>query len=456
MKLKEIEEIVLGAILLEGNNALEDVKKDLKAKCFTNEKNAIVYQIYIDLDNESKVIDLVTVYQRLFERKQADFIGGAFYLSSLTNRVVSSANIQAHARYLIQEYLKRTLSNKLLNYFNSLAEPNSDVLDVKEKLIKDVTESFSEVTTGNTIETIESLGDEYLNNLNDLMNGKGEQTITTGFKEMDKYGGYGNSDLVIIGARPGMGKTAYIITTIRKLCFQKNISVGMFSLEMSSNQILNRIISAENQVNSEALRKGTINRLEFNNINSTLLRLKDKPFYIDPTSAIDIDVLCAKAKQMKRNHSIKILFIDYLGLIKTTEYRNDKTNQTGYISNRLKSLAKEMNIPVIALSQLSRDIEKRPINQRMPMLSDLRNSGDLEQDADSIYFLFRPAYYGELEWEIDGRMIDVTNKCFVSNAKNRHVNTGTEILGFIGQYTEFYSLEDEKNSLSSLENNINF
>ncbi len=452
----EIEEIVLGAIILEGNSALDVVKNDLNYKCFTHEPNKLIFASLIDLDKENKSIDLITIVQKLREKKQLDLVGGAFYVSSLTQRVASSANIYSHARYLIENYLKSAISSKLMNAFHSMAEPNADPLDVQAKLITDLQDLVNEVSTPNTFETIESLGDKYLTDLSDLMDGKGEVAISTGFTEMDRYGMYGKSDFILIAGRPGMGKTAYIISSIRNICFRNGIKTGMFSLEMSSMQILNRIISSENQINSEALRKGTINRLEFSNVNGTLLRLKDKPFWIDSTSSIDIDVLCARAKQMKRNFGIQILFIDYIGLINTGKYGNDKTNQTGYISNRLKGLAKDLNIPIICLSQLSRDIEKRPINERMPRSSDLRNSGDLEQDADSIYFLFRPMYYGVNEWEINGQMIDVTNKCFVINAKNRHVGIGTELLGFVGQYTEFYSLVDEQKKMQSLEPSKDF
>lgn len=774
---ENLEKAVLGSIILEPY-AIREVIDDLKPKCFKKRENKLIYEVLCDMHNKSLPIDLLTISTELHNRGLLATVGGAYYVSKLTNDIVSSVHIKIHARGLIQEYLKAEAVTICHSVIQEVTQPHCDVLDVFETVKKKFDLTLSEVSNNKEFKTISSIGDEYVERLTKIVETGKSPCLPTFSYQLSKYGFYHNSDLTYIGARPGMGKclgkgtkvlmfdgslkkvedvlkgdllmgddsqprkvlsiargqekmywihqnkamsyrvneshilslkrsrnennkkkgdvlnievkeyltkstkfksnykgyktdiefkeqnvtlepyylglwlgdgdsrnqrisnsdkeiinylkeysvrlgaeliehksenrvsnfvitnkknppkkfrvqselralgvlknkhipnhylinskknrlqllaglldtdghydydsncfeivqvrenlakqikficdslgfrtslktkkasikstgfecdayrvrifgnlneiptkverkkarvwaskidwkvtgikveydkiddyygfeidgnrlflledftvthnTAFLISEVRHQSFINNIPVGVFSLEMSAEQLLNRIVSAECQINGMKISNGDLDKDDVYNINQKLIQLAKHNLFIDDTARLDIDILCSRAKRMYYDYGIKHLFIDYIGLVSTREYRNDKTNSTGYISNRLKALAKELNIPVTVLSQLSREIEKRPIEQRMPTLSDLRNSGDIEQDADLIMFLFRPEYYGVTQINIDGNeLIDVAGKGFVGVAKNRHGKCGTELIDYVAPFTEF-------------------
>src|SRR5574343_821575 len=774
---ENLEKAVLGSIILEPY-AIREVIDDLKPKCFKKRENKLIYEVLCDMHTKSLPIDLLTISTELHNRGLLNTIGGAYYVSTLTNGIVSSVHIKTHARGLIQEYLKAEAINICQKVIQDVTQPHCDVLDVFETVKKKFDLTLSEVSNNKEFKTILSIGDEYVERLTKIVETGKSPCLPTFSHQLSKYGFYHNSDLTYIGARPGMGKclgkgtkvlmydgslknvedvkqgellmgddstprkvlsiargqekmywikqnkgidyrvneshilslkrsrnegcykkgevlnvsvkdylsksnkfksnykgykvaiefeskelslepyylglwlsdgdsksqiisnpdkeivsylreystrlgceltehhsenrvsnyaivnknktlkklnvqselralnvlknkhipkhylinskknrlqllaglldtdgyycsksncfeivqvrenlakqikficdslgfrtslktkkasikstgfkcdayrvrifgnlneiptkverkkarvwaskidwkvtgikveydkiddyygfeidgnrlflledftvthnTAFLISEVRHQSFINNIPVGVFSLEMSAEQLLNRIVSAECQINGMKISNGDLDKDDVYKINQKLIQLAKHNLFIDDTARLDIDILCSRAKRMYYDYGIKHLFIDYIGLVSTREYRNDKTNSTGYISNRLKALAKELNIPVTVLSQLSREIEKRPIEQRMPTLSDLRNSGDIEQDADLIMFLFRPEYYGVTQINIDGNeLIDVAGKGFVGVAKNRHGKCGTELIEYVAQFTEY-------------------
>ena len=238
-----------------------------------------------------------------------------------------------------------------------------------------------------------------------------------------------------------MGKTAFIIKALRNCVIELGKPAGIFSLEMNSYQLLRRIASAECKINGEDLRTGNVTDQQINDIHKRINELKNAPLYIDDKTT-DIEMLISKAKKMKRDHKIEELVIDYLGFITAKGFNNNKNGEITHISRKLKGLAKDLDIPVICLAQLSRGIEERKLEDRFPKLSDLRDSGSIEQDADQVIFLFRPDYYGVDKFFLNGREIYTKGRCFISYAKNRHGVVETKLVGFRGEFTEFYNLHE--------------
>ena len=464
----EFEQVVLGAMLLE-KDALIEVVDFLKPFYFYKEQHALVFSSILRLYKKNEPIDILTVTQDLKRAGDLDTVGGAFYVSSLTNRIGSSANIAKHALLIVEKYMQREIIRFSTENIKLAYEDSTDVFELQESILKGFTDLI-DVGQSKSFDTIETLGDEFISDLIDKKNGTRKPSISNGIKEIDTYGGNNKSDLIVVAGRPGMGKTAYVVKVLRSCAIDNKIPCGIFSLEMTSQQLLLRIASAECGVDSEDLRKGQVTDSEVKLINNRLIEIKKTPLYIDDTGTINIDTLCIKAKKMKRLYGIQQLVIDYLGYIKTKEKFNNKTDSIGSITNRLKALAKELDIPIILLCQLNREADKRPINSRMPILSDLRDSGEIEQDADQVVFLFRPQYYndcpndgrGNYFLESENGRTDVTNKAYVSFAKNRHGKLGTEIIGFKKEFTEFYSLTEQKEAFynayneSKLEQNNDF
>lgn len=458
----ELEEAVLGSILLE-SDCINQIIHILKPNHFYNPKHQLIYKAISYLLKNNIPIDLLTVVQELKRNNELDKVGGAMYVSSLTNRIASTANVETHTMIVLEKYLHRKIISLTSTTLELAYSETTNIFELQEKVLKDFT-NLIDTNENKAFDTIETLGDDFVKDLLDKKNGVKKPSISNGIKEIDAYGGNNKSDLIIVAGRPGMGKTAYMVKVLRACAIDKNIPCGVFSLEMTSQQLLLRIASAECLIDSEDLRRGNVTDNDVNKINNRLIEIKKTPLYIDDTGAINIDTLCIKAKKMKRLYNIEQLVIDYLGYIKTTEKFSNKTDSIGSITNRLKALAKELDIPVILLCQLNREVDKRPINNRMPILSDLRDSGEIEQDADQVIFLFRPQYYhdcpndghGKYFLNTDNGTIDVTDRAIISYAKNRHGKLGSETIGFKKEYTEFFSLKESLAELAPLETNNDF
>lgn len=440
----EIERSILGAIILEGW-AYEVVCNNLKPEIFENTKHQHVYKAIEEVSKKNISIDILTVCQELKNMGKLESIGGGFYVSELTNNVASPANIKEHVAIITQDYLKRALLHHCNVTISKLSERNIDIFEVFEETTNKIKCILDDVTTYNkAFDTFDSMAYDFVQELNDKKSGIIPPSKSTGLKEIDKYGGLNNSDLIYIGARPGMGKTAFMLKMARHCVLIENKPVGFITLEMTSKQLLTRIIASETEINSENIRAGNLTDLEINNIHYKLKNLSENNniLYIDD-SVRDFHMIKNKIRQMVKKLKCEEIFVDYLGLIDCDTYQN-KQDKLEFMSKEFKMLAKELNVPLIIGSQLSRKIEDRPINDRFPRMSDLRDTGALEQDADQIIFLFRPDYYEVDSITIDGNEINTRGKCFVGYGKNRHGAAETKLVGFKSTTTDFFDLNREE------------
>jgi replicative DNA helicase len=397
---KELEEAVLGAIMLE-KSAFDTVVEILKPECFYVEANQRIYRSMQGLQQKNLPIDLLTVVEELKFREELDVVGGPYYVSKLTNAVVSSANIEAHSRIILQKFIQRELIRISGEIISDAYEDGTDVfelLDESESKLFEITNNhlrkdYASIDTI-LVKTIQRIED--LRMRQDEISG-----VPTGFPLMDKLTyGWQPTDLIILAARPSVGKTAFALNLARNAALHptKPTAVGFFSLEMSAGQLVQRILSAESEIWLEKIARGRLEEHEMKQLyKKGIERLASAPIHIDDTAALNIFELRAKCRRLKNKHNVGLIIIDYLQLMSgTSENRNtNREQEISRISRDLKGLAKELNIPIIALSQLSREVEKRGAKegQKIPQLSDLRESGAIEQDADMVMFLYRPEYY---------------------------------------------------------------
>jgi len=457
----ELEEAVLGAMMLE-KEALSTVIDILKPDAFYKPAHQSIYRAIVDLFNSSEPIDILTVANRLKKNGELELAGGAYYISQLTHRVASSANAEYHARIILQKYIQRELIRISTEVINTSYEDSSDVFDLLDK----ATESIYQLVDANVRkqqEGIDKLLAKAIAQIEEAsLQTSGVTGVPSGFTTIDRVtGGWQKSDLIIIAARPAMGKTALVLTLARNAAVEFNKPVVVFSLEMSSLQLVNRLISAEAELEGEKIRKGDLRDHEFVQMNERIKKLSNAPLFIDDTPALSIFELRAKARRLKENHDIQMIVVDYLQLMTSgVEGRGgNREQEISYISRSLKSLAKELDIPIIALSQLSRDVEKRPQGTKRPQLSDLRESGAIEQDADLVCFIYRPEYYGLDVFEDDTSSRGMAE---IYIAKNRHGSIAQPRVKFIAHFAKFADVDyvegakDIYNSNKNLEPNTDF
>lgn len=434
----EVEEAVLGALMIE-KDALTAVIDILKPNSFYKEANQKIYNAILTLFSKSEPVDLITITNELRTSGELELVGGAIYITQLTQKVNSSANIEYHARIVAQQAIKRELISISSKIQTEAFEDSTDVFDLLDRTEQAVFE-VSEANIRKNYADMRSTMMEALKELEERANQEeGLTGIGTGFTSLDRVtSGWQRSDLVIIAARPGMGKTAFILSAVRNAAVQFNQACAIFSLEMSSVQLVNRLISSEAELESSKLRKGNLAPHEWTQLHTKIKPITDAPIFIDDTPALSILELRAKCRRLKAQHDIQLIVIDYLQLMSgDSSTKGNREQEIASISRSLKNIAKELNVPVLALSQLSRAVETRGGDKR-PQLSDLRESGSIEQDADQVIFLYRPEYYGLTEDE-EGN--PVTGVGEVILAKNRHGSLETVRLRFIGKYTKFCDLE---------------
>jgi len=437
----DLEEAVLGALMLE-KDALSAVIDVLKPELFYDERHKRIFEAIQQLFQKSKPVDILTVTAELRSTGNLEMVGGAYYITYLTNRVSSAANIEYHARIISQKYIQRELIRISTDIIKNAYEDTTDIfdlLDMAEKNLFDIAQNNLRRDTQKMDDIIkQSLASlEELRTKTDGLTG-----VPSGFTDLDRVtGGWQKSDLVIIAARPAMGKTAFVLSCARNAAVDFQKPVVVFSLEMSSVQLVNRLISGEAEIEQEKIRKGNLAEWEWQQLHSKIGRLSEAPLLIDDTPALNIFEFRAKCRRLKSQYDIQMIIIDYLQLMHGKgEGGGNREQEIGSISRALKSVAKELNVPVLALSQLSRAVESRPgQNGKRPMLSDLRESGSIEQDADMVLFLYRPEYYGIMEDE-SGRSNAGVGEVIIG--KNRHGETGIVPLRFIGKYVKFADLED--------------
>lgn len=440
----ELEEAVLGAIMLE-KDALAIAIDKLKPEHFYKENHGKIYKAIMSLYSENKPVDILTVADQLRKQGDLDKVGGAYAITCLTDRVASAANVEYHSMVVIEKHLMREVIS-----VGGVAQEKGYDDEVDPFALLDMLEGKLFALQQNSIRK-EAMAAKYVlaesvSGIERRIKRKGKVVgLPTGFNALDNVtAGWQAPDLIIIAARPGMGKTAFILTTLRQSAVRMNIPAAIFSLEMSATQLMDRIISGEAQVSSEGIRKGTLTNLEYTELISKTdaqSRLSNAPLYIDDTPGLSIVELRSKARRLKKQYDIQLIVIDYLQLMSgdmVDKYNSkNREQEIASISRGLKNVAKELNVPVIALSQLSRAVESRAGDKR-PGLSDLRESGAIEQDADMVGFLWRPAYYG-IEYDANNNQY-VPGYTELIVAKHRNGSLEDVGLQFIGQYVEFIDL----------------
>jgi replicative DNA helicase len=435
----EIEEAVLGALMLE-KDALTAVIDILKPESFYKEAHALIYDAIRTLFNESQPIDLLTVTNQLRKDGTLEKVGGAYAVTSLTTKVNSAANVEYHARIITEMSIKRELIRVSGEITQMAYEDTTDVFDLLDKTESSLFE-ISEQNIRKNYEDMKTIMHDALNELEARKEHKDGLTgVPTGFSALDRVtSGWQKSDLVILAARPGMGKTAFVVSALRNAAVDFGRAVAIFSLEMSSVQLVNRLISAEAELESDKIKKGNLAEYEWQQLIHKTKNITNAPIFIDDTPALSILELRAKCRRLKSQHNIELIVIDYLQLMSGESSRNagNREQEIASISRALKGLAKELDVPVIALSQLSRAVETRGGDKR-PQLSDLRESGSIEQDADIVMFLYRPEYYNITE---DEQGMPTTGVGQIIIAKHRNGSLEDVNLKFIGKFTKFTDLE---------------
>jgi replicative DNA helicase len=394
---KDLEEAVLGAIMLE-KSAFDTVAEILKPECFYIDAHQRVFKTMQGLQQKNQPIDILTVVEELKSKEELETVGGPYFVTRLTNAVVSSANIEAHARIILQKFIQRELIRISGEIINDSYEDSTDVFD----LLDDAESKLFEITNNHLRKNFDKIDDVLVKTvarIEDLRHKNEDITgVPTGFPALDRVTyGWQSTDLIILAARPSVGKTAFALNLARNAALHptKPTGVAFFSLEMSAGQLVQRILSAESEIWLEKIARGKLEEHEMKQLYAKgIQRLSTAPIFIDDTAALNIFELRAKCRRLKNKHNVGLIIIDYLQLMSGTSDRGaNREQEISSISRNLKGLAKELQVPIIALSQLSRAVESRKEGNKMPQLSDLRESGAIEQDADMVMFLYRPEYY---------------------------------------------------------------
>ena len=453
----DLEEAVLGALLID-KNAVNEVIDKLKPEVFYNGKNSIVFSAIQNLFSKCQMVDILTITAELHSMGKLEEVGGPYYLTQLTNRIASSAHIEDHIEILKRKYLRRELIDIS---FKATKSAYDETIESEEELLCNTENAIINLSKFGEKRDFESLSNIIRTATKEIeelaQNESGLIGVGSGFKEIDrKTGGWQRQNLIIIAGRPGMGKTAFVLRLARNAAVIHKVPVGFFSLEMSNSELAKRLISGETSIPHEIIKHGKLDNGDWLRFNNYLPSLLDAQVFIDDSAAISVFELRAKARRMKAKFNIGLIIVDYIQLM-TTGVSGAKTNreqEISFISRSLKALAKELDIPVIALSQLSREVEKRGGGKR-PQLSDLRESGAIEQDADMVNFVYRPSYYGISEWD-DGTSTDGQAEIII--AKNRHGDIGDCRLSFIPHFIRFEDIEEMElgSGHGSLEPNYSF
>ena len=432
----DLEASILGAILID-KEALNVIVDTINVKTFYSPAHQCIFEAILDLFNQNLPIDINTVVNQLRKNKKLEQAGGAIYIQSLTDNVVSSANIEYHALALLEYSIKRdliTVSNEIQR------KAYDDSVDVFSLLDQSELKIFS-ISSNHVNKNYSDMKSVLRDTINDIDSKRKTKSFVTGipsgFRMLDAItSGWQKSDLIIVAARPGMGKTAFMLSLVRNAAINYKIPVAMFSLEMSSVQLTYRLVSAEAELENDKIRKGLLEDYEWQQLIHKTKELSEAPIFIDDTASLSIFELKTKCRKLKMKHNIQLIIVDYLQLITSDQGGksiNNREQEIAYISRSLKSLAKELDVPIITPSQLSRAVEVRGGDKR-PILSDLRESGAIEQDADIVMFLYRPEYYGINEDETGNDMRGLTE---VIIAKHRNGPVDTAQIKFIGKFTKF-------------------
>ncbi len=451
----DLEEAVLGAMMID-KKGVDEVIDILQPDAFYKEAHRFIFEAIVQLFTDTQPIDLLTVSAQLKKNGKLEMAGGDFYLIQLTQKISSSAHIEFHSRIILQKYIQRSLIRISSEIIEESYDETTDVFDLLDK----AESRLYEVTQGNikrSSETAQSLVIQAKKRIEEIASREGLSGVATGFEKLDKVtSGWQPSDLIIIAARPGMGKTAFVLSMARNIAIDFQQPVAVFSLEMSSVQLITRLISSETGLSSEKLRTGKLEKHEWEQLTVKVKDLEKAPLFIDDTPSLSIFDLRAKARRLSSQYGIKLIIVDYLQLMTaggSGKGGGNREQEISTISRNLKALAKELNVPVIALSQLSRAVETRGSSKR-PLLSDLRESGAIEQDADIVSFIYRPEYYKIDEWDDDEHSPTEGQAEFII-AKHRNGSLENIRLKFIGNLGKFDNLDEYGGGFDDLPSKMN-
>ena len=442
----ELEETVLGALMLEKDSIIA-VQEYITADAFYTEEHRLIYKAIESLSAELKPIDLYTVTERLKARKELKKVGGAAYLAQLTQKVGSAANIEFHAKIIAQKYVQRELIRSATEIQRRSYDEDQDVTD----LIGFAESEIFKVAEGHVKRSVQNAKDILAKALAQIeqasKNTSAFNGVPSGFMAIDRVTlGWQPSDLIIIAARPSMGKTAFVLSMARNMAIDHEAPVAFFSLEMSAVQLMMRLIVAETGLNGTDIKSGRLTPEQWRHLESATKPLGTAPLYIDDTPALSVFEFRSKARRLKIHHDIKIIVIDYLQLMTgNQDSKGNREQEVAFISRTLKAIAKELDIPIIALSQLNRSTETRGGSKR-PQLSDLRESGAIEQDADIVAFIHRPEYYGI---NTDENGMPTAGMAEIIIAKHRNGAVTDVKLRFLKDQARFADMDADENSTAA-------
>ncbi|MBR4297844.1 MAG: replicative DNA helicase [Bacteroidaceae bacterium] len=431
----ELEQAVVGALLIE-SEAYSQVSEILKPESFYDPRHKYIYEAIARLNITQKPSDILTVVEELEHMGVLEEAGGRYYITQLSGMVSSSAHIVYHARIIAQKSLARQLITYTSNIQTKAFDPTQDV----DELMQEAEGSLFSLSQKNLKKDYTQI-DPVINDAYTMLKkaasrSDGLSGISTGFRELDKMtSGWQPSDLVILAARPAMGKTAFALSMAKNIAIDQGIPLAFFSLEMSNVQLMNRVISNVTEIESDKLKTGQLRPEEWQRLDGRMKQLYGKPLFLDDTPSLSVFELLTKARRLVRENGVKIIMIDYLQLMNASGMNyGSRQEEVSTISRALKGLAKELGIPILALSQLNRGVENRTEGDKRPQLSDLRESGAIEQDADMVCFIHRPEYY-KIYADANGR--DLRGMAEIIIAKHRNGAVGDVLLSFKGQFTRF-------------------
>jgi replicative DNA helicase len=439
----ELEEAVLGASMLEKDTFAQVLEIIQSEDCFYSDAHQKIYSAMRRLFDKGTPVDLLTITEELRKTSELEIVGGAYYLTRLTMSVLSSAHVEAHARIVMEKFIQRELIRISGSVIADAYEDSTDVFDLLDK----AESNLYEITDKHLRKNFRSLQEVLVKTMSEIDENRNKTDditgVPSGFAALDRLtAGWQKTDLIILAARPSVGKTAFALNLAMNAAMNpgKAFPVAVFSLEMGAGQIVKRMLSAVSEVHMEAITRGKMAEHEFIQMTQRMAKLSQAKIFIDDQAALNIFELRAKARRLKQKHDIQMILIDYLQLMQASvEKGGNREQEISKISRDLKALAKELEVPIIALSQLNRSVETRK-ESKIPQLSDLRESGAIEQDADLVMFLYRPEYHG-IHNDAMGETVEGETQIHI--AKHRNGSTGMEKVRFIKEYQKFVDMEDD-------------
>ncbi len=437
----EMENAVIGALMIE-QDAYGMVSEILKPESFYDHRNQLIYTAVQNLSLQQKPVDMLSVTEYLRQSGELEDAGGPYNIVTLANNVASSAHITYHAKIIQQKYMAR----QMITFASTMLTKAFDTTQDVDELMNEAEMNIFNLSQNNMKKSAQQIN-PFIAEVYELVQKAATRTdglsgTSSGFEDIDKMtSGWQNSDLIIIAARPAMGKTAFVLSMVKKMAIDLKIPVAMFSLEMSNAQLVRRLMGNVCEISGEKLRNGQLDAHEWAQLDARINSMNDAPVYLDDTSGLSIFELRTKARRLVREHDVKMIMIDYLQLMTASGANfNSRQEEVSIISRSLKGLAKELNIPIIALSQLNRGVEKRDGEEgKRPQLSDLRESGAIEQDADIVCFIHRPEYYG---MSVDADNRDQRGMAEFIIAKHRNGATGIVRMKFRKEFARFEDLHE--------------